>query len=305
MERLQRQLSHFNRRRLRPQLPDENSQAVILNEVKHRILEARFLDQQLADLAPLACAAPRDPGAFIVWFETLEKEGPGQNDALFPWLAEHASLEDMKWFLEQEVAGEAGFEDLVALTQVSFPIRAKLELARNYWDEMGRGGERGMHGPMLSRLATALNLDPKIETTIPEALMLGNVMIGFATNRHLAYHSIGALGVIELTAPGRAQQVARGLRRLGIESSVRHYFDVHAILDVKHSIAWNREVIMPLAESDAAVIPAIAAGALLRLTCGSRCFERYRAHFAQAMSSSESGVMRPPRQDAAMPQKVA
>ena len=49
----------------------------------------------------------------------------------------------------QEAAGEAGFDDLVAMTQVKLPTRAKLELARNYWDEMGRGNPKGMHGPML------------------------------------------------------------------------------------------------------------------------------------------------------------
>ena len=48
-------------------------------------------------------------------------------------------MDQMRWFLTQEVAGEAGFDDLAALTQVKMPQQAKLEIARNYWDEMGRG----------------------------------------------------------------------------------------------------------------------------------------------------------------------
>ena len=44
--------------------------------------------------------------------------GPGQGDPLFPWLATSANLEQMTWFVLQEVAGEAGFEDLLALTQI-------------------------------------------------------------------------------------------------------------------------------------------------------------------------------------------
>ena len=67
----------------------------------------------------------------------------------------------MRWFLTQEAAGEAGFDDLVAYTQVKLPARAKLELARNYWDEMGRGNAKGMHGPMLERLVEALALEPR------------------------------------------------------------------------------------------------------------------------------------------------
>ena len=36
--------------------------------------------------------------------------GPGQGDPLFPWLAEEASRDELRWFFEQEAAGEAGFE---------------------------------------------------------------------------------------------------------------------------------------------------------------------------------------------------
>ncbi len=57
-------------------------------------------------------------------------------------------------------AGEAGFDDLVAMTQVKLPVSAKLELARNYWDEMGRGNPKGMHGPMLDVLAQTLAVEP-------------------------------------------------------------------------------------------------------------------------------------------------
>jgi hypothetical protein len=198
---------------------------------------------------------------------------------LFPWLARHATLEQFRWFLEQEVAGEAGFEDLVALAQLKAPQQAKLELARNYWDEMGRGNPKGMHGPMLSRLAHALKIEPKIETTLAPALALGNTMIGLATNRRYAYHALGALGVIELTAPGRSREVAAGLKRLGVSAGDRHYFDLHAVLDVKHSHAWNREVFAPMVSAEPRCARYIAEGALMRLASGRACFEAYRAHF--------------------------
>src|SRR5690606_25637317 len=117
---------------------------------------------------------------------------------------------------EQEVAGEAGFDDLVALTQVRLPTCAKLEMARNYWDEMGQGHESGMHGPMLERLAGDLNLRRGTAHVVVESLALGNLMVALAANRRYAYHSIGALGAIELTAPGRATHVNAGLKRLGL-----------------------------------------------------------------------------------------
>ena len=160
------------------------------------------------------------------------------------------------------------------------PVQPKLEMARNYWDEMGRGEAKGMHGPMLEQLAGHFEIKPEIDDTVPEALALGNMMMALASNRAFAFHSVGALGVIELTAPGRAAHVTRGLNRLGVPKKSSHYFTLHAVLDVKHSAAWNSEVLTPLVREDPRRALAIAEGALLRLWCGQRCFERYRRHFA-------------------------
>lgn len=273
---LQQRLTHWNRARLSPALPNADWLDDIVADARMLELEGLFVEQERHAVRARVTSVPQDADAFVAWFEALKDNGPGQNDALFPWLAESAPLEAMRWFLQQEVAGEAGFDDLVALTQVKLPKTAKLELARNYWDEMGQGHARGMHGPMLEQLAVALNIEPGCDDVVPESLALGNLMIALATNRRYAYQSIGALGVIELTAPGRAVCVNRGLKRLGFGGEARRYFALHATLDVKHSEAWNREVLRPLVAENPEAAVAIAEGALLRLTAGARCFERYR-----------------------------
>jgi heme oxygenase-like protein len=272
----QRRLSAWNRERLSPALPSAEWLDGLVEDAGWLAREVRFVEQERAALRERVAMAPSEPDAFVAWFEALKDNGPGQNDSLFPWLAESAPLEAMRWFLQQEVAGEAGFDDLVALSQVKLPKVAKLELARNYWDEMGQGHAGGMHGPMLEKLALALNLQQHCDDVVPESLTLGNLMIALAMNRRYAYQSIGALGVIELTAPGRAACVNRGLKRLGFGGDARRYFALHATLDVKHSEAWNREVLRPLVAENPDVAPALAEGALLRLTAGARCFDRYR-----------------------------
>ena len=274
---IQRDLASWNERRLVPSFPDVEWKRQVEAEQRLTYLEGEFLEELRAEVAPQAALAPRDPDGFVEWFEQLEQTGPGQGDPLFPWLAETADIEAMRWFLAQEAGGEAGFEDLVAYTQVKLPNYAKLELARNYWDEMGRGNAKGMHGPMLDVLVEKLGLNPTIETTVSESLALANAMTAMATTRRYAWHAIGALGVIELTAPGRAACVAKGLRRLGFTGKERHYFDLHAVLDVKHSADWNREALRPLVAEDPRRAVAMAEGALIRLRCGERCFERYRA----------------------------
>ena len=272
----QQRLTRFNRDRLAVGIPSTDWESVLSQETAMRRLEGRWIEAERAEVAERVDAVPTDAEGFIAWYEGLLNDGPGQGDPLFPWLAEHASLEELRWFLQQEVAGEAGFDDLVALTQVKLPPRAKMELARNYWDEMGRGNMAGMHGPMLGALADRLDLQPTIENTCAESLALANTMVAFATSRRYAWHSVGALGIIELTAPARSAAVAAGLRRLGFGDKDRRYFDLHAVLDVKHSIEWNKEALVPIVSEFPEAAPYLAEGALMRLECGARCFARYR-----------------------------
>jgi hypothetical protein len=276
---LQFRLNRLNSLRLNPTLPSPHWKDQLVEIAGLSMVEGEFLERSRQAVAARAAAAPTDPVKFIGWFEALKEDGPGQQDPLFPWLAEQCSMDEMKWFLTQEVAGEAGFEDLTALTQLKLPTRPKLELARNYWDEMGRGNPKAMHGPLLAALAEHLELDPLPETTVTESLALANTMAGLAANRRYAFHSVGALGVIEMTAPGRSAATSAGLKRLGVKAGNRHYFALHAVLDIKHSMAWNSEAIEPLVSENPEVAVAIAEGALMRLECGARCFERYRSEF--------------------------
>ncbi|HEY8124020.1 MAG TPA: iron-containing redox enzyme family protein [Methylocystis sp.] len=282
-ERFQRELSRRNGVRLEPQTPSGDWREDVQERAALAEAEIAYVESAREAIAPLVADIPKDADAFLRWYERLADSGPGQNDQLFPWLERQASFEEMKWFLEQEVSGEAGFDDLVALTQIKMPAIPKLELARNYWDEMGRGDARGMHGPMLTRLAAYFGVDARPDRVCAESLALGNTMVALASNRRYAFHSIGALGAIEMTAPGRAIQVERGLRRLRVPGKQRQYFSLHAILDVKHSEAWNREVLGPLVEEDPRRAQAIGEGAVLRLWHGARCFERYRRQFKLAM----------------------
>ncbi len=273
----QQALAHWNRRRLAPGFPTSDWQQRLDDDHRMLRLEGAFMEELRGDVTDCAGQAPTDVEGFIAWFEALQQDGPGQGDPLFPWLAEEASVEDFRYYLQQEAAGEAGFDDLVALTQVKVPTSAKMELANNYWDEMGRGNPKGMHGPMLDGVVEELSLEPAIETTAWESLALANAMTAMATCRRYAWHSVGALGAIELTAPGRSRAVADGLKRLGFGKEVRRYFDLHAVLDVRHSEDWNAKVLTPLVAEDPSRATAIAEGALIRLNAGARCFARYRS----------------------------
>jgi heme oxygenase-like protein len=270
-------LAKWNRRRLAVQAPSGDWQSDLTRDQHMLRLEGAFVEAFRAHIADMVAGVPSDPAGFIGWFEDLKDGGPGQWDPLFSWLETTASLEQMKWFLTQEAAGEAGFDDLVAMTQVKLPARPKLELARNYWDEMGRGAMAGMHGPMLDRTVAGLGLAPTIDGTLWQSLCLANLMTALATTRRYTYQSVGALGVVELTAPSRVSCVDAGLRRLGCAPEQRKYFALHAAIDIEHSAAWNAEALLPLVTETPACARYLAEGALMRLICGEQCFEAYSA----------------------------
>ena len=275
---LHKALAHWNRQRLAIGVPNDDWRMDLTADYRMKRIEGGYIEAFRQAIGSVVEWVPTDPHKFIDWFEALKDGGPGQWDPLFAWLAGQANMEEMKWFLTQEAAGEAGFDDLVAMTQVKLPARPKLELARNYWDEMGRGHEGGMHGPMLDRTVEGLELTPTIEGTLWQSLALANTMTAFATTRRYTYHSIGALGVVELTAPTRVACVAEGLKRLGAPPKLRKYFELHAHLDVEHSKAWNAEALIPLVSQTPECARYIAEGAVMRLMCGEQCFAAYKAH---------------------------
>lgn len=272
---LHHELRALNESRFTPRYDQLSWRDALARETEWRLLEDDYLEACRREIAARAAEAPRDADQFLAWFRELRASGPGQHDPLFAFLETEATMSQFRWFLTQEVAGEAGFDDLVALTQLKMPTQAKLELARNYWDEMGRGMEIAMHGPMLGRLAQALELDTRAEV-VWEALALGNLLAGLAYNRRYAYHSIGALGAVELTAPDRSRLVNLGLKRLRVPAGDRQYYALHATVDIKHSFAWNQEILVPLVREDPGCAVALAEGALMRLTAGERCFARYK-----------------------------
>lgn len=278
-EQLHMRLGRWNRTRLEPSFPAPGWRDQMQEESSLLLLEGSFLDGERQSVERMAALAPDTPAEFMEWFADLLSSGPGQGDPLFPWLATRATLDDMRWFVSQELATEAGFGDLVAMVQVKMAPGPKLEMARNYWDEMGCGHPLAMHSALLEATARELGARAARKDALWESVALSNLMIGLACNRRFAYHAVGALGAIEMTAPGRVSKVNEGLKRLGISAAGRQYFSLHASLDVRHAAEWNSGVIEPLIEGNPWIAKAIAEGALMRLKAGQACYARYRSHF--------------------------
>jgi heme oxygenase-like protein len=184
---------------------------------------------------------------------------------VYTWLASAASRQELVDFLALEGGPDAGFDDLVALCQIGLTGGAKVELARNYWDEMGEGDVTATHTLLYQQMAAALDLPERSMEEQPvvglERSALGGLL---ATNRWLQPEFLGALGMTELQAGPRCRLVLQAFERLGAPAAAYPFYRVHAEVDPRHGKDWLDNVIAPLAEDRPAWGDRMLRGALWR-----------------------------------------
>jgi hypothetical protein len=115
-----------------------------------------------------------------------------------------------------EAAGEAAFDDLVALGQVGTRGEVKIEMGRNYWDELGNGKSHAVHTHLFHRLTDALGIEAPEAHELPWQVLNGvNVMLWSCIPRRNAFRAQGTLGAVELLAPQRCTRLVAGATRVG------------------------------------------------------------------------------------------
>jgi len=189
------------------------------------------------DLPPTAVAAIRAIAAIDLVPE------------VYDWLAADASLQEIRDFLAVEGGPDGGFDDLVAACQIGLGGTAKLELAQNYWDEMGRGELDRVHTELHHKLSQALGLSPPPRRTqLTEALERSVLSGVLATNRWLQPEMVGALGLLELQAGPRCRRVVTALERVGAGKDALDFYIEHATVDPRHGKDWVDKAVGPLAD---------------------------------------------------------
>ncbi|HEX4218217.1 MAG TPA: iron-containing redox enzyme family protein [Acidimicrobiales bacterium] len=193
--------------------------------------------------------------------------------SVYRWVAASASWAGLRSFLEMEGGPDGGFDDLVAIGQIGLLGEPKLEMARNYWDEMGRGSPGIVHTQLQHRMAAALGLGSTPRSLLPiEALDRSLLSTVLATNRRLQPELVGALGLIELQAGPRCRSVVRALQRLGAGEHALAFYREHAVADPKHGKAWLSHVVRPLS-SDPWWAAGMVRGALYRSAVNAAFFD--------------------------------
>lgn len=193
---------------------------------------------------------------------------------IYDWLADDASADDLWQFIALEGGPDGGFDDFVAIAQLGLSGQPKLEMARNYWDELGRGSLDAVHTELHRTMAATGNLPTIPRSELPVAALerqaLGTTL---ATNRWLQPELVGALGLIELQAGPRCRRVAAGLRRIGAPACALPFYDEHATTDPRHGKDWLDHVIKPLAGISPRWAGGMVRGACWRATVNHRFLE--------------------------------
>jgi hypothetical protein len=204
-------------------------------------LEQEFVTELDAAIAGLT--SPSDPVKAIRALAAKDRL-----PSVYRWVAKEASLDELRHFVAVEGGPDGGFDDLVALCQVGLSGPAKMEMARNYWDEMGNGRPADVHTDLHRQMAAALQIPDIARQSLPEPALVRSALGGLlATNRWLQPEMVGALGLIELQAGPRCRLVLEAFHRLGLPAQAGAFYAVHADVDPRHGKDWLEQVIAPLA----------------------------------------------------------
>lgn len=220
---------------------------------------------------------PTSGDDYIRWFkDILHAHKAASHEFYDDYLPNEASIDDLRYFLAQETSLDPRFDDILALVQLGTTGQEKMEIARNYWDEMGNGEPNMVHTKLFSQALSCLEIDPEyIKNNITlEARITGNLSGCLALSRRHYYKAIGYFGVTEFMAPSRFTSLVKGWARLGLPEKGIEYHKLHVKIDAIHGNAWLRNVIKPLIDSNPETGKEMIQGALIRLNSSRTYLDR-------------------------------
>lgn len=246
--------------------------STVLNELA-RLLEEATLSREQRQLGEaLPADMPEEPDKFLSWLkETARAHRAYKHPYYADFIRHQAGYEDLRAYVIQESVVDARFDDLLALMQVGTAGETKMEIARNFWDEMGNGVPEQVHTHLFNKIFEAFDIsEAELERALTaEALLSGNLAVLLCRYRRHFPEAVGFLGMTEWFAPDRFVQVVHAWERLGLPEAGIAYHKLHITIDSQHAAGWFHNVVVPAASSEY-MRRGIARGALWRLNSSAR-----------------------------------
>lgn len=246
--------------------------SVVVHEMT-RLLEDATLAAEDRRVEPgLIDAAPTQGKEYLSWLKGLAREHRVFKHRYYvDFIRNHATREDLRAYVIQESVVDGRFDDLLAMMQVGSSGDAKLEIAGNFWDEMGNGDPDQVHTYLFNKIFEVFDItDFELESGLTaNALLSGNLAVLLCRYRRLYPEAVGFLGMTEWLVPDRFVQVVHAWNRLRLPDVGIVYHRLHIKVDSQHAAGWFHNVVVPAACSET-MRRGIARGALLRLNSSAR-----------------------------------
>jgi uncharacterized protein YqcC (DUF446 family) len=261
----------------------------ILREIA-AIFEQAMLDAEMSAIGEASIGGyPLEGEGYVKWLKKLISQHTSSVHSLYnDYLAFHATSDDLAYYLTQETNLDPRFDDILALMQIGTPVGQKLEIAKNYFDEMGNGEEARVHSHLFSSALNALNItdDFIASNMLIQARVSGNISACLALYRRHYFKAVGYFGVTEYLAPRRFKYVVEAWRRNELPEAGIVYHNEHIVIDTQHAKSWFNNVVVPLINENPAIGREIAIGAAIRLNSS----ERYLDALLARLENSRAAV---------------
>ncbi|AHI24877.1 hypothetical protein H845_932 [Komagataeibacter xylinus E25] len=263
----------------------DNQYSVQLLRIR-RMMETSWMKWELAHTGPVPSGI--EPEAIGAAIKSLWKSHSGHNHAVFDFMKTDASRTQIIKYFTTDYALNMRFYDLIVLSLVGIDEDVRMEVANNFWDEMGQGNPARTHVQLYRDLLEYLQIEDAPERFVDalgwEGLSGYNLLLYFAFNRREYFRSIGALAITELSDPDQYAKLLAGCRRVGIGTdrpSVLDYYSEHVEVDALHGDGWIDNVIVPVLRRYPGEAQAVLEGAAMRLNSSKAYWDWQLAEMAK------------------------
>jgi pyrroloquinoline quinone (PQQ) biosynthesis protein C len=229
--------------------------------------EEELVDQELLK------SFPKDPKEYVKWVKRIIHKHEAFLHPLYNQFLKHeATVDDLRYFFIQETTVDARFDDILALMQLGTDGQIKMEMASNYWDEMGNGDFKEVHTNLFSRVMDVLQItEEEVQSELSiESLISGNLSIYMALYRKNFYEAVGYYAATEYVVPHRFKNLVSGWERNNLSSEGIDYHRVHIIVDAHHAEGWFNNVVIPVLQQNPEKAVDITRGMIYRLNSSYR-----------------------------------
>ncbi|MBG0851750.1 iron-containing redox enzyme family protein [Streptomyces spinoverrucosus] len=276
------------------QIPERPSAegSVVLHEVT-RLLETATIAAEDGWIEPGTLEeAPDDPKQFLSWLKGLVRSHRAYKHPYYlDFINRDADRDDLRTYVIQESLVDGRFDDFLAMMQVGTVGPSKMEIAGNYWDEMGNGEPENVHTHLFNKIYEVFDIgEAELESAMTATdLLSGNLAVLLCRYRHLYPEAVGFLGMTEWLAPDRFRNVVRAWERLGLPEVGITYHRLHITIDSQHAAGWFHNVVVPSAGSPY-MRRGIARGALWRVNSSARHLDERLARVGRSAGPAHAGA---------------